>query len=285
METEKITKDIFRHYWYSKKEVLYEIVKLSQFREVIFLDKTRERLPVRCMFIYKVGTNVNTEQNKGSLLEHFEVYRFMNSNHNLYFSVAYFKNTPPFSYNPKLRREQLDKWSKEGNYKQHFAGYDLFFDFDSKDPSDLKPAMQDAAKLKALLDHYQVPYILTFSGTKGVHIRILYKFLPQNLELNIVQFCKLFAENLHRKLDLPCLDTGVFDDRRIFKAPYSYDADNICLPLTDEQFENFDINAMSAKQVLNKINLFNRGDLMRHTNFSYETQRHHFLELFKEVKQ
>jgi hypothetical protein len=277
MVLEKLDKEIFRDHWYRQNYILFELIKLAQYKEVVFIDKSGERLPVRCMFPYTVDC----------LKEHFKVYRFFNSYaYNIYLSCAYFKHHPVFSYNPSERRKQMDKWSygDEPQYKQCWNGYDLFFDFDSAKPDDIADAYTDAGKFKAILDHYQVPYYLGWSGSKGFHIRIYYKYLPQTLGLRIVDFCKLLAERIKEKVQLPTLDIGVFDERRVFKAPYSFDRGNICLPLDNNQFENFAVNEMKAEIVLNKIKIYHRGDLMRHTQFSHEQQRQHFLEFLKAVR-
>lgn len=277
-QMDEINKEIFRHYFYSRKDICYEIIKLSKFKEMVFIDKERARLPVRNMFIYTYDM----------LKEHFSQFRFFNSpTYNMYLSCAYFKNTPPFSFLPEKRREQMNAWSgvkQEPQYKNHWAGYDFFMDFDSVKEDSIDDAYKDMRKMKAVFDQYQVPYILTFSGGKGYHLRIPYKFLPQSLGLQIVQFCKILGENIKNKLELDTLDIGIFDDRRVFKAPYSYDRGNVCLPLDDEQAENFNISDMKVTNVLQKIKIFNRGDLMRHTNFSLEKQREHFLEFWRAMR-
>lgn len=276
---EPLDKEIFRDYWYRQKYVLYEIAKLAQFREMVFIDKEKKRLPVRCMFPYKADV----------LEDFFRVYKFVpHWGYNLYFSVAQFQNPPLFSFLPQERREQMDKWSGfEGNtpqYKEHLKGYDLFFDFDSAHEEDIRDAYMDAVRMKASLDKYSVPYTSTFSGSKGFHIRIPFFVLPQNLGWRIVDFCKMVGEMCSEKMKLKTLDIGVFDDRRVFKAPYSFDRGNICLPLTDEQIENFQISRMSAVYVLNHIKIFNRSILMRNTGFGIETERNHLLEWFRELK-
>lgn len=274
---EEIDKSMFRDYWYRQKFVIYEIAKLAQYREMVFIDKNRERMPVRCMFPYKVD----------AIVEYIENYRFINTfGYNIYLSVAQFQNPPLFSYKAEERRDQMDKWSfgEPPEYRNHFKGYDLFFDFDSPIPDDLEAAYKDMLKMKASLDKFQVPAIFSFSGTKGFHVRMPFKILPQTLGWDLVTFCKLIGEMCSKKMELKTLDIGVFDDRRVFKAPYSYDRGNICLPLDDDQIENFDIKQMGVVNVLNKLKIFNRGDLMRHTNFSIEQQREHFREWFKELR-
>jgi hypothetical protein len=274
----EINKEIFRHYWYSKNEAVYEIVKAAQFKEMVFIDKAHEAMPMRCMFIYKVDM----------LKEHFSRARFLNyPDYNLYLSCAYYKNTPQFSYDPKTRREQMDAWSGMKGHSQqyidHITGYDFFCDFDSA-ADDISDAHDDAFKLKTLLDKHKVPYTITFSGAKGFHIRVPFKALPQGIGMKIVMFCKALGEALKEKMKLSTLDIGVFDDRRVFKAPYSYDRGNICLPLDDEQFNNFDINKMRVTWVLQNIKIFNRGLLMRHDDCDAETQRERFRAFLSEVK-
>jgi hypothetical protein len=287
---------IFRHYYYSQKVVIYELAKQCKIqkdgqylqKEMVFLDKTHQRMPVRCLFPFTaqhlIGEDVGTEHKIGS----FEAFRFLKSNYNLYLSTAYYKNPPSFSFNPDVRKQQLNAFSfgDEPQYKNHWVGCDFFVDFDSPNEKDIKSAYDDALKLKIHLDHYQVPFVLTNSGTKGFHIRIPFEVLPQNLGLQLVTFCKILAENIHERLQLKTMDLGIFDDRRIFKAPYSYDSysHNICLPLSDEQFLNFDINKMSAKQVLSNVKIFNRGVLMRNNNLPIEQKRANFMEFWRDFR-
>lgn len=296
-----IERNAFRHFWYSEKQVLYELIKQCKIqkdgqylqKEMVFLDKTKERMPVRCLFPFTVkhliGEDVTNEDgSKQHIVGSFDAFRFMQSNHNMYLSVAYYKNPPAFSFLPDKRRLQLNEFSFGDNpaYKQHFAGYDFFIDFDSPDPSDLKIGYDDCAKLKAVLDHYQVKHYIAFSGSKGFHLKIPFEVLPQNLGLEIVTFCKILGEHIHEKLDLKSMDIGIFDDRRICKIPYSYDSgsNNICLPLDDNQFENFCFNDMSVKNVLSKIKLFDRGLLWRHDKLPIDKKRDNFRQFWKEFK-
>lgn len=271
------TIDPFREFWYSQKAALYEIAKQCQYREVIFLDKSHVSMPVRCIFLYK----------HEHLLNHFREFHFDQRAYNIYISCARFRNTPIFSFNFAERRQQMNEFSGFGcepSYPKHWAGYDFFMDFDSDKPLDILPAWQDCQKAKDMLDHYQVPYIVTFSGKKGFHLRIPYEYLPQSLELGIVTFCKILGESIHEKLDLKTLDIGVFDERRILKVPYSYDEGNVCLPLTDHQFDNFDIREMKAKNVISDLKIFNRGNLMRFAELPLEQARNNFRKFWGEFK-
>lgn len=269
--------DIFKHHWYSLNAVKYEIAKQCQFREVIFLDKTHEKMPVRCIFAYKAD----------HLQRQFDEFKFMQFKYNLYLSVAQFKGTPLFSYNFAERRKQMDEFSgynQKPTYPDYWQGYDFFMDFDSPDLKDIEPALKDCHLVKDTLDHYNVPYVLSFSGSKGFHLRIPYAVLPQSLGLGIVTFCKILGENIKERLKLDTLDIGVFDERRIFKAPYSYDNGNICLPLSDEQFEKFDIRQMAVKNVLNNVKIFNRGVLMRFPELPLERSRENFHRMWRDFK-
>jgi hypothetical protein len=283
MEEEKsllteINRDIWRHFWYSKNEVLYEIIKCSQYREVVFLDKDHQMPIIRCMFIYKVD----------NLKEHFKQYHFMNSfSYNMYISCALLKNTPPFSFDYIKRREQMSVFSgnadQKGTYLNSWSGYDMFFDFDSNNEEDIYDAYKDALKVKSFFDTFQINYCITFSGAKGFHIRVPFKSLPQGLGLRLVAFCKIFAEKLKVNLNLPTLDTGIFDDRRIIKAPYSFDRGNICLPLSDDQFNNFNITKMKVTNVLKDVKIFNRGLLWRNDQKNPEEQQQCFLNMIKAI--
>jgi hypothetical protein len=74
-------------------------------------------------------------------------------------------------------------------------------------------------------------------------------------------------------------DGSFYALRRIWKVAYSWDikTDNIALPLTDHQFENFTFEIVKPDYVVKNIKLFKRGMLYRYGN----TQN--FDKLVKEI--
>ena len=83
--------------------------------------------------------------------------------------------------------------------------------------------------------------------------------------------CHELAHNVKEIENLETLDDSIYDERRIFKAPYSLDSvvidgerkDTVVLPLTNEQFENFDIKDYIVDNVISNVSIKQRGILTR----------------------
>ena len=84
-----------------------------------------------------------------------------------------------------------------------------------------------------------------------------YRYLfPYNAN-NCVEFCHALALDLKDKLKLKKLDQVIYSASRYLKLPFSLDKRNkrVILPLTDEEFLNWNDSYMSMNYVLNKSNL------------------------------
>ena len=245
-----------RNKWYHTDSVSFEIIKTMKYKESVFLKKglVIRNLKIDClMFFWK-----NTER-----------YHFFEEDFNLYSSLAQFKNMPMFSFNQNKKREQSDEWNI--NFKKYMVGYDLLLDFDSE--KDLNFAYSDTFRVKEIFDKRKIPYNLKFSGKKGFHIMVEYKHFPiwmKEMDYDtLVNTLKEFAENLSEKHKLNFLDKSIIDIRRICKTPYSvvYPYYFVALPLSDEQFENFNLKIVSLPYLLENIdNIKYRGLLTRHEN-------------------
>jgi hypothetical protein len=260
-----------REIWYNQTYILLEIVKQLSQKETAFLEKLpsgfdRKPKVIRCINAWSVDL----------LKANFEAFRFLQFPYfNIYFSLMDYKNMPMFSFSPPVRREQYDGWTA-GGYKSHYGGFDWGIDLDSKS---IPEAIPDALQLKKLFDQYQVPYSIKISGQKGLHLLVRSQWLPP---LPMDKTVKMLAELTHRikVIDkINSLDDSIIDERRIFKAAYTLDRGNVCLPLTDEQLENFDMKFASPKWVMENIQIKNRGMLERHTEQSVHQANKHFIEL------
>jgi intein/homing endonuclease len=209
MMDDTINKEIYRDYYYRQNYTIFELAKLAQYREMVFIDKEKKKLPVRCMFPYK-SEHIREYINQFKLVP--------NWGYNIYFSVAQFQNAPMFSYNPKERRAEMDRWSGVGcepQYKKHLKGFDLFFDFDSANPDDIKDAYLDALKMKASLDKYQVPYYFGFSVVGDTPILI-----KENGKIYLERIDKI-VEKLKKGSQLECLSLD--EDKKVtFQKIYNY---------------------------------------------------------------
>jgi hypothetical protein len=236
--------------YYSDNRVLFEMVKIAKGRELSFLspDLRVRNIKAHCI---------------SYLISNFKAFSFFKEPHNVYYSLAHLFDMPVFSFNMALRAKQ----SKEFNDKfaSYMVDYDLGIDMDSKEHG-FKLCLEETAKVKGLFDEYKVPYSLRMSGN-GFHINVDGKYIVTRGDggvLGKIETCKQFAYELSVLLNLLTLDLTIYDNRRIWKLPYSYDckSGNICLPLSDDQFTDFFIDIVKPENVLN-LNLINRGLLER----------------------
>jgi hypothetical protein len=186
---------------------------------------------------------------------------------------------PLFSYSPVVRAKKYVEWTN-GGYKEQYQSYDFGIDFDGEDG--LNSALKDCLKLKKILDQFRVPYSVRFSGSRGFHLCVDYKWLPQLPENQIVGLCGELGSMIKGIEGLDTLDDTIFDSRRVFKLPYSFCMGKIVLPLNDDQLANFTPQIVSPEYVLHKIQIKDRGLLERHTNQTPEEARANFISLTKE---
>jgi hypothetical protein len=241
--------------YYKQVEVLFEIVKQLQGREVALLC---DDYNVRCIKAH----------NLAFLESNFRAFNFFKRKYNIYISSAHFNNMPLFSYDPKTRQEQSHKF--RDTYKDFMTGYDFFIDIDG-DPKDISGAYIEAKKIKEFFDAYKLPYYIKLSG-KGFHFIIMSHFFsgifPDLFSRNL-KF-KTLVLSLKKLLNLSLLDITVYDLRRVYKVAYSLDTKTgrVALPLSDEQFNNFDISCVLPENVL-KNGVRNRGLLIRNQETDY----------------
>ena len=249
-----------RQEYYSKTFVLLEIVKNMQGREVCFLKSkvdvegySRKATPVRCVKAHSLDY----------LKKNFEAFGFSQKNYNIYSSVASFKDMPMFSYNPVKRKAEQDLFFNEGLFSACWVGYDFAIDIDG---NTIDEAYKDAKKVKALFDGFGVSYSLRFSGLRGFHFVVPYEyFAPKDMKLKeVVKLCEHIAFGISAVEDITSIDLSIYQPQRVLKAPYSIGGGtNVCLPLSDKEFENFNIKDMQIDNVLKRVNLKGRGLLQR----------------------
>lgn len=278
-------KELFqlRQKWYSSEDVLFELVKNMVGRETVFLQGKvniplyeKRASPVRMIKAHKVEF----------LKKNFEAFDFYNKPYNIYTSVALLQNMPMASFNPVQRKIDQQGFFHTVGFDLCFKGYDLFFDLDAKKKDtekkiedvnaidvpnvieeyyDISGMYEDAKKFKAILDEFGMPYSVRFSGLKGFHFVIKdHEIFSQNIpNKEKVLLAKKMAENIQAVDDIPTMDLSIYDQTRIQKVPYSMEGYFVCLPLTDEQFNNWKIEDMQIDKVLKKIQVKYRGTLTR----------------------
>lgn len=234
--------------YYNCKEVLFEIVKFLKGRETAMIAYDKDRL-FRCIKAHTIYF----------LMENFKAFHFLDDKSNLYYSLAHYFGMPMMTFNMKERIKQQADFKK--NYDQYYVGYDMGFDFDAKE-FPFEDAYADTKRVRDMLVAYKVPFFLKFSGS-GFHINIEFADIINIEPKKIPQCNNEIAKVFKYKYGLKTLDQSIYDFRRIWKVPYSWDVktDRIALPLTDEQFDNFDLSMVDPVNVVKSV--YNRGSLKR----------------------
>jgi len=253
-----------RKQWYCNRSVYVQLIKAMMHREVVFMRYSDNRNEVVLHRNLKINHHVYFFKN-------IERYHFFTEPQNLYASLSLMPNAPMFSHNIKKKKEEQKEFIK--SHLNYLTTYDFLFDMDANPEKGytIKDAYFETKLLKELLDRKRIPYILTWSGNKGFHLRIPYETFPGWMkELKIKDLVKIFKEfttNFKQVKNFQLIDDTLMDTRRIFKLPYSvvYPEYFVCIPLSDEEFDNFDFpGSVSLLTWINKINqVYNRGLLQR----------------------
>ena len=252
-----------RNDYYSKTFVLFEIVKGMHGREVCFLPSKvnlggdRKATPVRCIKAHSLDY----------LYKNFKAFAFYDKPYNIYSSVAGFENMPMFSYSPKIRKEQQNEFFNN-SFTSYWTSYDFVLDIDN---NSLKEAYKDTKSIKLIFDVLKIPYSLRFSGMHGFHfvVRDPLFFSKPLLLIDKVKLCETIASNIKSIEDIQSIDLSIYQPQRVLKVPYSLGGGlNVCLPLSDSQFDSFEVENMHVEEVLKNINLKGRGLLEREFNNS-----------------
>lgn len=137
-------------------------------------------------------------------------------------------------------------------------GFDYCIDIDSKKetvPLAVKESKKEAQKIFDLFNKYNAKYTIKFSGRKGLHFIVPWKeltpyFKPDDYPL----IPRKLTEFVIEKADLnpEFIDMGLYGIKKLFKTAYSIHPDTglIALPLSKKQFENFDPDMTTPKNVL-----------------------------------
>jgi len=242
--------------WYDNLTIKYEIVKILKGRETAIRSPS-EKLTWRCLKIHNVDY----------MKSNFDRFDFDKHLFNIYYSLAHLKDMPIFSFNIAKRKEQQKDFN--ANFKDYYNGYDIGIDFDSHIRNEkfeivnlpVRDVQNQVQEFKEILDLYDVPYTLKFSGS-GFHVNIPH-FAQEGIN-NVLTTAKRLNDDLFNVYNLKSVDTSITDLRRIWKCPYSLDTNtgNIALPLDDTQFENFNLDMVKPAEVLN-LKLRDRGECLR----------------------
>lgn len=269
-----------RKQWYRLPFIKYAIVQSCKQKELCLLTKYPKidyykNYPRSVIRYLQCGHSMYLDK-------HFQAFGFMKKPFmNLYSSLAYLDYLPVFSYNLQNRKygEEYKQYAEE--YMKHVVGYDILFDMDNEE---IMEAWEDSKILKDILDNAKVAYSVTFSGTKGFHFRIPYEFTG-NEETDFGKFINSIASfiyNIKVIYSIASIDDSITDNKRVVKIPYSLDKDKVVLPLSDEQFNNFNIDMVKFYNVIKNVKLMNRGSLVRDHGLSKGFLQSNFQKFLKE---
>jgi hypothetical protein len=270
-----------RERWYNNPAIQYLITRplsynseLKLKREMAMLTKRDCSPPIYLRYAQVYGSNDFQWYAKGVRL-----------NKAIFTNVCY--GTAIVNYLPKTtlflpeRKEQEEYKQFDEHFSDYVVGYDIFFDVDN---TDLNEAYKDAKKLKNLLEDYKVPFSCRFSGGKGLHFIIPFEYVDWKIkDINLfVKQIKELIYNISGIDEIPSIDNSITDIKRLCKIPYTIAYDKVCLPLTDKQFDNFDVKQMEIENVLKNVELYNRGLLVKDYGLSKEELGKNIRKLFKD---
>jgi len=247
--------------WYTQTYIQLEIVKFLKERELA---------------IFETFDNTKSVRNiKAHKLKDFHYwlmrYNFFERYYNVYYSLASFENgLPNFSPKPEERKKQTLEWNN--NCHKYFQSYDLLLDIDAKSHEEMPIIHKQAKSLKTLFDKNKISYTLNFSGM-GFHFILPYHTLSKNHNFipadkgSIFAFAGKVMDKIKEKY-VKNLDITVNDHRRVVKVPYSlaiYKPEDVyvCFPLSDDEFENFELDKMKPEYIIKHKKISFRGSLMR----------------------
>jgi hypothetical protein len=276
MNKEELLKE--REIWYNTIAVKYEIAKCLKNRELTFLaSKNEEQQNKRTRYL--IGWSVKY------LDKHFTWFNFYKYLVNMYHSVSLFKegSIPIFSYNLSLKRKEPKYDEFNDNYEKYVSGYNLFIDIDGKE--DFETAYKDLKSVKKIFDEYKLPYYVVNSSFNGFHIVIPQNYMPK-IEINeLINTIRDVIYNFSGIYGFKSIDTSITDLKRICKVPYSYECYGaICLPLTDEQIEEYTFNMVKMKNVLSQNIIRDRGLLIRKHGLTDEELKEKVIKFIEDFK-
>jgi len=284
-----------REWYYSQPMVLYNIISQlkNKYLSVRKKNKKYDGIENKKKFIltrYYMGYSIPLLQD--SLKRNNVLF---DSSAKIYFDLATWKDengiTPIFSFNMKERKEQKKVFSgnptkNNGRYIQLINSYDFAIDIDCKN---IKTAWKEAKKIKEIFDSYRLPYSIRFSGSKGFHFVIDYKWIKTKVKpINRADYFGKIVAKIISDEKLKYVDTSIYDSRRILKIAYSLcnndGKEYVALPLSDSQFKNFKYEDMELSNVLKTVKFFKRGLLERTHSLGEKELKSNVLMFLKDYK-
>lgn len=239
---DKLVQDKERWRWYSNVQVLFEIAKALKHREANFQIIEGKKQPIRWLKIHSFDY----------LIYNFFSYQFLERPYTLHRSLAVYKDMPKFPDGGRRGDVIRKEWTQPKKYLESGIYRDIGFDIDS--------GYDDAKKLFNLLNEFNVRFSVWSSGKKGFHFILTDSPQLENIK-RTSELNEAIANDIMDHIGISIDTVPASIPIAYFKCPYSIDGRNnrVILPLTKEQFLNFDMDMIKIDNVLKNINIRNRG--------------------------
>lgn len=156
------------------------------------------------------------------------------------------------------------------NIHEYITDMDLVIDIDSKDVNSTE-AYDDTRKVCEFLGVHSIPYSVTFSGSKGFHVRIssdvISEAVPEFQEFlrgsgNAVAFHQAvfaFAASVGAAADRKAYDGGI---RSQIRCPWTVhqNTGSVVKPLTDDEFKGLEGKTLAEIRLLYRVDNLLKGN-------------------------
>ncbi len=235
--------------WYFISKIKFEIIKYTKDRETSLISHNK-KVTLRMLKIHSVQ----------HIDVHLKAINWYRNKWNMYYSLAKYENGIP-NQSLNLRGRDNSQWKKD--HHNHMISYDFMIDIDASDHSEIDKSKDSAIVIVAMLDKYNIPYELRFSGC-GFHIIVPYSYFNHKKysfdfksKDSIYSYYSMIAKKLNINYS-EMIDTNLNDARRLCKIPYSlaiYENNiYVCCPITVKELENFKLDNMLPENVYKRLN-------------------------------
>lgn len=195
-------------------------------------------------------------------------YGLMNWLGNVFFTFATLNEMPRLSFDADEKKEQNKIFI--GKFNSLISKLDFGLDFDAKEFS-IELVREEVKRVVDFITTAKFKKFVVKCSGSGMHIDIPYK--KEIIRGNIKNFNDLisfhcdFCVMLKDICRLKTLDTKIYDLRRMWKCPFSFDikSGNIALPLENNEIESFNYDTVWYKNVDDDV-LFRRNKIYEKFN-------------------
>lgn len=263
-------------HWYAKKYVQFLIYKgcvneFGSFREVMIRkhvvkgDGSINRIPFRPLSIRSIDCFKFIFDRLGLFMSGFDMYGTMECFSDIPFSSDLMDLTG--AGDMLLER-----------FRDLVVSCDFCLDIDSD--SGLDVAKKYAVLIRDFFDSRAIPYGLVFSGNRGFHFRIPWKFLSGcrvclsavskgdvgGLSYFFGSVVRGFCSSIGVPVDGVCkVDLNIYKRRQVLRVPYSVHPKSglVVLPIKGGELEGFSPDSASVFEVFRRVRLLDRSGLIQ----------------------